>query len=691
MERLFNQIRREKVVMSIRRLFGPFISAAVIVGLVAVASAASPQDDFVKYTDRDVSSYRLKSAPSNYLNNSKVGEVVYVKKGDNEPQRITPLRRDEVAATSADKSLSEKDLEFKSAKSLEAFDAFINKYAPDELAFVAVQRLAQPLLDARDWGAASAIFEKYGEKFPAKSAAFSKIFGALSAPVGEVVVNNLGPGINSSVGEYAPVISSNGKKLVFARDCGVCEGGEDVFVSTLNDSGIWGEAAKFGPPLSTRSNEIPLSLSADGNTLAVFGNYEGSLGRGDIFHIDKTPDGWGNLQHYPAPLNSEYFDSNAAYTSDGNAILFVSDRPTGVGEFHQKGSFYHGDFDGNTDIYVYIPNPAGAGSVINLGGVINTPYAEYSPFLHSDGKTLYFSSNGHPGLGGLDVFKSTRLRTDSWVEWSEPVNLGKEINTPYNDWGYQFDAQGERAYFAVGNRSGGFGGSDIFAVSLPGKFQPAGVVTVSGKVTDPTGRFLAANLRWNDLLAGKEVGKATSDPQNGDYIIQLPSGGKYAYYAEKAGYMGQSENIDLTEELGYREFVMDIVLYPIAQSVSDMPRLLAEIRMNNVFFDFDRSSLRSESKLELDRWVRMLKENPAVSLEIDGHTDSIGTEEYNLGLSERRVKSVARYIEEQGIAAKRLTARGLGEKKPVASNKTAKGRQDNRRVEVRIVYDGGAQ
>lgn len=676
--------------MNGNRFLSWFSFPAMSVGLVLLGLAANRAEAFVKYSDPDVRSYHAPSVSPVYLNNDREGEVVYLKKGEGSPSRVTPIRKDEFAVASADNNLTLMDVEFKSAESAEALEAFIARYAPNELAFVAVQRLARTALDAKDWDAARAIFERYRASFPSKAKVFSKIDEILTAPGGEVDVRNLGAAINSPGGDYAPVISSNGKKLIFARYCGVCEGGEEVYVSTLNDSGFWGEASKFGPPLTSRSNEIPLALSADGNTLAVFGNYEGSLGRGDIFHLDKNAGGWGGLRHYPAPLNSEYFDTNAAYSPDG-AILFVSDRPGGVGEFHKKGSFYHGDYEGNTDIYVFIPDSSVAGVVMNLGGGINTPYAEYSPFLHPDGKTLYFSSNGHSGLGGLDVFKSTRLRADSWTEWSEPVNLGKEINTPNNDWGYQFDAHGDKAYFAVGNRQDGFGGSDVYTVTLPGKFQPAGVISVSGKVTDSSGNFLAADLRWNDLVAGKEVGQAASDPQNGEYIIHLPTGGKYAYYAEKPGYMGKSENIDLTEELGYREFALDIILYPIAMPADVLPGVVAEIRMNNLFFDFDQPTLRSESKLELDRWVKMLKENPLVSLEIDGHTDNIGTDSYNLRLSERRVKSVAKYLEGEGIAAKRLVARGFGEKKPVATNKTAEGRQENRRVDVRIIYDGRVQ
>ena len=664
------------------------LAGALLFGTVACFLATAQAEAFVKYTDSEVRNYLLPVEKPGYRTDSNAGSVVYLKQGDGDPVRHTPRRAGEVTVVPDEEELSPMSAEFRAAGTPEALEAFVDKYAPDELAYVAVQRLAQPMLDAKNWAGAKAIFEKYRLKFPGKTAAFSKISEVLAAPSGAVAVGNLGPGINSSVGEYAPVVSSNGKRIIFARDCGVCEGGEEIYTSSLTESGFWGEASKFGPPLISRGNEVPLALSSDGNTLAVFGNFKESLGRGDIFYVEKTRDSWGDLKHYPSPLNSEHFESNAAYSPDGSAILFVSERPGGVGEFHRKGSYFHGDYEGNTDIYVFIPDAVGGGIVKNLGPVINTPYAEYSPFLHPDGKTLYFSSNGHPGLGGLDVFKSTRIRSDSWTEWSEPVNLGKEINTSNNDWGYQFDARGERAYFAVGNRSDGFGASDIFTVGLPGQLQSAGVLSVSGKVTDPEGNFLDADLRWNDLIAGKEVGRATSNPQNGEYIIHLPVGGKYSYYAEKAGFMGQSENLDLADEFGYREFVKDIVLHPLKQAAIDQqPKVLAEIRMNNIFFDFDKSVLRSESKLELERWVRMLKDNPAVRLELEGHTDHVGTDQYNQDLSERRAGAVADCLINQGINSGRISAKGLGEKKPVASNQTAEGRQQNRRVIARIVAD----
>ncbi len=695
----------------IGRRFAGWFYCSLALSLALVACSANQGGKYFKQSDRDVKSYThverndatftVPASPPSHVVNTDAGEVLYVKKDDKPPVRVTPLSPNERPKV-AKEVLSPEDAAFKDADTAEKLAAFIDRYAPEELAFVAVQRLAAPAIDAHDWEQAKKIFSTYSDKFPQRQADFAAVIAMLEAPDSGAKVENLGPRINTTASEYSPVLTADGKNMLFARDCGYCEGGEQVYGTSLNPDGEWAKPYPFGSPLNTRGNEIPLAISADGNTLAVYGNYTGSLGRGDIFHLDKTPQGWTDLQHYPAPLNSPYFDSNAMYTADGKAILFVSTRPGGVGEFHEKGKYFHGSYNGNTDIYVYLPQPDGSGKVINLGNVINTPYAEYSPYLHPDGKTLYFSSDGHPGLGGLDVFKSTRLSNDSWTEWSKPVNLGKQINTPDNDWGYQFTAAGDKAYFAASDRPGGYGGSDIYSVTLPPPVKPLTVITVSGKVTDPEGHFLSATIRWNDLVADKEVGEATSDPQTGKYVINLPGGGKYGYYAEKPGYMGASQNLDLTDNLGYQEYSMDIVLYPVTQPppVAEkpapapspaVPKVLAVIRLNNIFFDFDRYSLRKESRLELNRWVKMLNENPAVSLEIDGYTDSIGTEAYNRKLSERRADSVQAYLIAHGIDKDRLTAKGFGESKPVASNATAEGRQRNRRVEVQIINNGQPQ
>jgi outer membrane protein OmpA-like peptidoglycan-associated protein/tetratricopeptide (TPR) repeat protein len=572
------------------------------------------------------------------------------------------------------------DAEFNNASNSEDFERFIDAYKPDELAFIAVQRLAKPYIKVRDWNGAAAIFQKYQRDFPAMQKRFANIISVLMSPEENLDMRNIGAGVNTEKGEYNPVITADSSKLYFGRDRGNDAGGEDIYVADLEDA-QWSKAVNFGPPVNTETHEVPLSISADGNTMALFGNYAESFGRGDIFYTDKTTNCWTNIKHYPAPINSEHFDSNAMYTADGKSILLVSERPGGVGDYHKKDDFYHGSYGGNTDIYVYTPNENGDFDLINLGSTINTPYSEYSPFLHPDGKTLYFSSDGHYGIGGLDVFVSVRLSDTSWTEWSEPINLGKEINSPNNDWGYQITTAGDWAYFSVADRLEGFGANDIYMSQLPKIARPRAVITITGKVTDPDGNSIDdVQIRWNDIAKQKEVGEAKSDPQTGKYFIALPSGRLYGYYAEKEGYMGRSEEVDLTDKLFYGEYNVDIMMYPVGKIREEK----FAIRLNNVFFDFNKWDLKPESSFELDRWVTFLNGQPDITAEIHGHTDSTGPDAYNLSLSNKRAAAVVNYLVRKGIGKNRLVPKGFGEGRPVATNDTKDGRELNRRVEIQF-------
>ncbi|MDZ7262623.1 MAG: OmpA family protein [candidate division KSB1 bacterium] len=367
-------------------------------------------------------------------------------------------------------------------------------------------------------------------------------------------------------------------------------------------------------------------------------------------------------------------------TADGKAILFTSDRPGRIGEFHKKNYFFHGSTWGNIDIYVCNKTDSGWSEAINLGGTINTPYCEYTPFLHPDGKTLYFSSDGHYGFGELDVFKATRLSDTSWTEWSEPINLGKEINGPNKDWGYRIATAGDLAYFSVFNRPEGYGGDDIYSIELPPEVKPLAVTTVSGKVADPDGQPLEVEIKWNDLTLNKPAGEARSDPKTGRYFIALPAGHRYSYYPEKDGYISETKYLDLTDKKQYAEYSLDIILYPVITVGKGEPPPFKLV----VFFDVDKWELREDSFLELNHWVDFLKKNPEIHFEIHGHTDSTGTEAHNQWLSDQRAQSVADYLVTKGISKKRLTARGFGESRPVDTNETEEGRQNNRRVEIKF-------
>jgi outer membrane protein OmpA-like peptidoglycan-associated protein len=592
----------------------------------------------------------------------------------------------------AAQTCEERETMLQQAVTVQDFEQFIGDSSPCELAFVAVQRLAAAHVNDKNWEAAADVYKKYKANFPSMNERFDKIISLLETPEENLQKTRLGSGVNTRGSEFRPIISADSQTLYFTRNRGEEAGREDIYYAAKHRR-KWQKADNVGPPITTPSYEMILGISADNNKMTLMGNYPGSLGRGDIFYAEKGKNCWKEIMHYPAPINSEHFDSDAMLPADGRTILFVSDRPGNIGAFKPKETLFHGSYAGNTDIYIYAETPAGEGELINLGATINTPHAEYSPYLHPDGKTLYFSSSGHYGLGGLDVFVSTRQSNSSWTEWSEPVNLGKEINTPFNDWGFQITTAGDLAYYASAEKKSecwegdistprsGCGPSDIFATQLPALARPAVAVAVSGTVMDPDKNPLEAEIVWNDLTLNKSAGIAKSDPDSGEYVIVLPAGHKYGYSAEKEGYMGASATLDFTDITTYTEYKHDIVLYPLGTLVDEQITL----EMNNIFFDFDKYSLRSESFLELNRWVEVFIKHPELKAEIHGHTCWIGTEEYNQKLSERRATAVINYLVTQGVAKSRLSMKGFGETKPAASNDTQKGREMNRRVEVLFV------
>ena len=583
----------------------------------------------------------------------------------------------------------ELEIMLQQAVTVQDYEQFIADNSPCELAFVGVQRLASTHVNDKNWKAAADIYRKYKANFPDMAKRFDKIISLLEAPEENLLKARLGSGVNSRGAEFRPIISADSQTLYFTRDRGEEAGGEDIYYSIKNRR-TWQNADNVGPPITTPSHEMILGISADSTKMTLMANYPESFGRGDIFYAVKGKECWSEAMHYPEPINTQYFDSDAMLPADGRTILFITDRPGNIGAFKPKESLFHGSYAGNTDIYVYIESGENEGKLINLGPTVNTPFAEYSPFLHPDGKTLYFSSEGHYGLGGLDVFVTTRKNTSSWTEWSEPINLGKEINGPYNDWGFQITTEGDLAYYATAEKKSecwegdistpktGCGPSDIFDTELPAALKPKFTVTVYGKVMDPDKNPLEAKIAWNDLTLNKSAGIAKSDPGSGDYLIVLPEGHKYGYSAEKKGYMGASETLDFTGIKASTKYQHDIILYPIVKLVKEQ----VPIRMNNIFFDFDKSTLRPESYHELNRWVEVFKKTPDLKAEIHGHTCWMGTEAYNQGLSERRATAVINYLVSKGIAKERLSMKGFGETKPATSNETKEGREYNRRVEI---------
>ena len=479
------------------------------------------------------------------------------------------------------------------------------------------------------------------------------------------VPENLGGAINTAAAEYGPVISPDGSTLYFTRSgTRQNQGGmrdEDIWVSHAGPMGSWGPASNLRELNNYQSNAV-ISVTPDGNTLLLHGEYGGREWTTSASITHRTAEGWSR----PEPLKIDDFYNTGRYmqsflANDGKTLLMAIERREG---------------EGRHDIYVsFLKDDGSWTKPKNLGKTINTLGADDTPFLASDGRTLYFSSDGRGGLGKHDIFVTRRL-DDSWTRWSEPVNLGAPVNTPDDDVFFFIPASGDLAYFA--SERSGAGGSDIFRILLPDRVRPNPVVLISGTVRDrSTGEPIGAEIFYENLTTGREAGRARSDPATGAYKITLPAGADYGFRADAEGYIAIADNVDLSGLTEYRELVRDLDLVPI--------RAGEIIRLNNIFFDVGSARLRSTSRPELDRLAQIMRERPTMQVEILGHTDSVGTEGDNLRLSEERAASVANYLVEQGVSRSRLVSRGFGESEPVGSNGTEEGRALNRRVEVKIV------
>ncbi|MDP4288707.1 MAG: OmpA family protein [Bacteroidota bacterium] len=491
---------------------------------------------------------------------------------------------------------------------------------------------------------------------------------------------NLGPGINSPFDEVLPVISPDGKTLFvdrknhpqnFRLSPGLIRSNDtnndNIWFSSADARGNWQPLQNIGPLLNNGFGSFVASVTPDGNTLLIGGSFRSKGGRPGSEHFGlwlthRTKTGW----EYPEEVIVRDFYTNARFvefslSNDGRSIVLSLDRA---------------DSRGHKDLYVSFLQGDGTWSAPkNLGSMVNSPADEATPFIAADGKTLYFASDGFAGYGGMDMFITRRL-DDTWQHWTEPQNLGPQLNTPGWDAYYTVPASGEYAYFVSTENS--YGAGDIFRVKLPEALKPQAVVLISGKVLDAkTGKPVSAAIKYEDLSAGQEIGGASTNPSTGIYKITLPAGKNYGYRAIAPGYIAVSENLDLREAHDYQELERDLTLVPIQKGEI--------VRINNIFFETGKAELRPESYPELDRLVQLLKDRPEMEIAIGGHTDTVGTPVANQQLSEARATSVEAYLIRKGIAARRLRAKGYGETQPIATNATDEGRRQNRRVEFTIV------
>lgn len=499
---------------------------------------------------------------------------------------------------------------------------------------------------------------------------------------------NLGPAINTKDPEYFPTITVDGKTILFTRRIkdervpGPMKQQEDFYISHLKNN-AWSMAEPMPTYINTVNNEGAPTISADGRSLIFVAcpdmsgtEYgEGRQGKGscDMFITKKIGSRWGQVNNLPGQVNTMMWESQPSLSADGKTLYFIRRVKT------QDGTK-------NSDIFMSTIQENGTWSnATRLPANVNTPTEEESVLIHPDGKTLYFASRGHVGMGGSDLYV-TRLNADG--SWSNPVNLGYPINTKNDENSLMVSPDGEIGFFAS-DREGGFGDLDIYFFEMPKEMQPVKTLYFEGTVVDATTQKpVPGKFQLIDLKTGLEVIRSEADPISGEFLVSLPVNQEYALNVSYQGYNFYSQNFNMVSKENQEAVELTIPLVPIG---SDIPVVLA-----NVFFDLNKTDLRKESFVELNKLRDLLQKNPQIKIEIGGHTDTRGDAQENLILSEGRANAVKSYLIQQGIDATRISSKGYGETQPkitddeIAKLKSTadqeKAHQKNRRTEYKFIH-----
>ena len=480
---------------------------------------------------------------------------------------------------------------------------------------------------------------------------------------------NIGKAINTPNDEYFPSITADGETFVFTRKVGTQE---DIYISR-KVQGNWQAAVPISE-INSYGNEGAPSLSADGkrmffvSCINIEGNYGApdrqGYGSCDIFYSENIHGKWSKPVNIGPPINTQHWETQPSFSSDGKTLYFV------------RGIVSRGEIK-QQDIYMATLDENGKFSEpVKLNDNINTDGDEESVFIHPDNQTLYFSSNGHIGMGGFDIYMSKRQADGSW---GPAINLGYPINTHHDENSLLVDPSGNIAYFAS-NRQDGFGGLDIYQFELPQNIHPEKITYLKGKVYDAkTKQPLIANFELYELSSQSKIAASFSDKQ-GNFLLTLTAGKNYMIHVQQKGYLFYSDHFSLKDSAASfdKPYLLDIPLMPVdTGSVTEL---------KNVFFEINKWDLKPESKAELDKLVLFLKQNPTIKVEISGHTDNSGDKKFNQTLSTNRAKAVYDYLIQQGgISAARLMYKGYADSKPKVPNDSPENKAKNRRVEFRII------
>ncbi len=470
--------------------------------------------------------------------------------------------------------------------------------------------------------------------------------------------------INSFQLQYFPVLTADEKTIIYtARNGTTYRDDENIVISIKDDNGNWQAPFSISSKINSEFNEGTCSISADGRIL-IFTSCEGrkTVGGCDLYITYKSGDEWTIPQNLGRSVNSRSWDSQPALSADGRTLYFISDRGGGYG----KRDIWMSRKDANGNW-----TPA-----INLGPAINTREDEVSPFIHVNGTTLFFASKGYPGFGGFDLYKSELVNS----AWTKPENLGYPINTAEDQVSLFVSTNGKNGYYSYEVKGDGRNDrSLLYTFSFPEDIEISNkTIYLTGFVYDfETKKPLEAKIEVYNLASEEDTPLTifSSDPVTGKYFSILPENKRIALYVEREGYLFESRSFEV-EENNSNSIRQDFYLKTMKAGNT--------VRLNNIFFEFDSDRLTDESKTELNKVVRFLNSNPDIKITISGHTDDVGSTEYNQRLSEKRAKAVYDFLINHGIEPEKLTYKGYGESKPLVSNTDEKSRQMNRRIEFSI-------
>ncbi len=473
---------------------------------------------------------------------------------------------------------------------------------------------------------------------------------------------NLGSGVNSILSEYFPTLTADEQTMFFT--CMDFRSQEDFLISTFVD-GKWTDAINMGPPINSPENEGASTTSADGQYLFFTAcQNPKNLGSCDLWLTFVKGDKWQAAMHMPDNVNSKYKETQPSLSADGKTLYFASNRPGGYGDM---------------DIWKTTFEKNGWTNPVNLGPTINTPFDDECPFIHQDGKSLYFASDGWPGMGGRDLFRS-QLNENG--VWQEPENLGYPVNTVGNEEGLIVNRSGTMGYFSSDKKTnpGHLGRVDIYSFLLPENAKPGLASYVKGKVYDADTKAIVSTkviIELTDLSTSTLAGFCKANDKTGKFLMVIPGNKNYAMNVAADGYLFYSENFAIKNNPSSDPYLVDVPLKKI--------RVGQTVPLYNILFDVNKFEIKAESNAELERLLNLLKTNSALKVEIGGHTDNSGTETLNLSLSKNRAKAVQDWLISKGITANRLTFKGYGSSIEIMPNTSDEGKRKNRRTEIKIL------